>query len=205
MIRVLGFFSLYRIVATAFVMIIFVSCHQNLNDDSSAASLEKVEEPLGDLILPEKEYLELDDIQLVEVFVGYCSSCHATSELNFLPDHLIETDIIAALFIEKAPRSKKIWASSMVEVLSWPEDKIFSFETEKLDETRRFMPLGAKKFAMDEALIEGKSLRKTLIYNLKTRLKNMEAISAESNTGTNTGTNTESKNSESIEGDNHGS
>lgn len=92
----------------------------------------------------------------------HCKACHGLGELRFLPS---ENDAETWRFIltERSPRSQKIWAEVIREVLDWPTDEPPPFDQMMVPPDRDWMPKGYKRIAFSQDSVETELTRRFLL------------------------------------------
>jgi hypothetical protein len=95
----------------------------------------------------------------------FCQSCHAVGDVRFIrsaDDHVVWVE----LFKGKAPKSGKVWADAIVDVLSWPSNDPPDFES-PIEPGRDWMPKGSKRLALATDTVNGELTRHMLLRELR--------------------------------------
>ena len=95
----------------------------------------------------------------------FCQSCHGVGDARFIKSSN-DAEVWAGLFRERAPKSGKIWAEAMIEVLSWPSDAPPPFDS-PIQPGRDWMPKGSKRLALADDTTNNEPTRKVIIKELR--------------------------------------
>lgn len=99
----------------------------------------------------------------------YCKACHAVGTMKFIQsdDDRVLWD---GLFADRAPRSGKIWADAIAEVLAWPSDAAPPFDTTMDPPSNRdWMPKGAKRLDLAADTFGGIASRRLILQAIRER------------------------------------
>jgi hypothetical protein len=110
-----------------------------------------------------------DETKFMTKLSHYCGECHSLGEYRFINENLTNQQNIEFLLKTKTKLTQKVWAASIVEVLSWPGDSIPT-NLKRVDSKRRFMPFGRKKYSFNKERIDGVELRTEMISFLSRRI-----------------------------------
>ena len=96
----------------------------------------------------------------------HCRACHGLGEMRFIfSDN--DQENWEYLFNNRAPKSGKIWAVAIVEVLSWPSDSPPPFNQMLNPPDKDWMPKGSKRLKFASDTWNGESVRKLIIEDLR--------------------------------------
>jgi hypothetical protein len=94
----------------------------------------------------------------------HCNSCHGVGDLRFFYSdddeqawHYLQT--------QTAPKSKKLWAEAIKEVLSWPSETPPSFD-QPMSSGKDWMPKGYKRLQLAEDMVNGQTARAFILSTL---------------------------------------
>lgn len=95
----------------------------------------------------------------------FCQSCHGVGDARFIKSEN-DAEVWASLFRERAPKSGKVWAQAMVDVLNWPSDSPPPFDS-PIEPGRDWMPKGSKRLGIAEDSFDGEPTRQVIIRELR--------------------------------------
>jgi hypothetical protein len=110
-----------------------------------------------------------DERNFMTGLTQYCGDCHGLGRYRFIDEQLTDQQSIEFLMSTKSKLTEKVWAKSIIEVLSWPDDSVPSNQA-RFDEQRRYMPFGRKKYSFNQARVNKTGLREEMIVFLSRRL-----------------------------------
>lgn len=95
----------------------------------------------------------------------YCNACHGVGELRFI--HSDEDESVwNYIKTQTAPRSKKLWAEAIKDVLRWPSDAAPSFEQPMDPSGKDWMPRGYKRLEFAQDSVGSQSTRNFILSTL---------------------------------------
>lgn len=100
----------------------------------------------------------------------YCKACHAVGALKFIQSD-DDREMWNSLFANRAPKSGKVWAQGIAEVLQWPAETAPPFD-QIMDPSgnRDWMPKGAKRLDFATDFIGATSVRRLILQALTEHL-----------------------------------
>lgn len=104
-------------------------------------------------------------INVVPKLREFCQSCHGVGDARFIRSSN-DAEVWAGLFSDKAPKSGKIWAKAMLEVLAWPSDAPPTFDA-PMAPGRDWMPKESKRLSFAADTINGQPTRQVIIRELR--------------------------------------
>jgi hypothetical protein len=105
------------------------------------------------------------EVPAVQKLRTFCKACHGLGDLRFLKSD-DDDRVWRDLFQTASPKSGKIWARAIVEVLSWPTDSPPPADQMMIPPDRQWMPVGYKRILFSRDVTEGRSTRSWLIQKL---------------------------------------
>ena len=94
----------------------------------------------------------------------YCNACHGVGELRFFFSD-DDDEVWNYLKTQTAPKSKKIWAQAIKEVLSWPSETPPDFSA-TIAAGKDWMPKGYKRLQMAKDSVNGQTARAFILSTL---------------------------------------
>ncbi len=100
----------------------------------------------------------------------YCKACHAVGTMKFITTE-DDRELWASLFTERAPRTGKLWAEGIVEVLAWPSDAPPPFDSVMDPPSNRdWMPKGQKRLELAAERDGTTVVRRSIVDALRAEL-----------------------------------
>ncbi len=101
----------------------------------------------------------------VEKIRTYCQACHGVGELRFIYSE-VDEEVWDYIHSQPSPKSKKLWATAIAEVLNWPSESAPPF-SKPISPDQDWMPKGIKRLQMADDYVGGVSSRRIILENLK--------------------------------------
>lgn len=100
----------------------------------------------------------------------YCKACHAVGTMKFIQSD-DDREFWNALFVERSPRSGKVWAVAISEVLGWPTDVAPPYDRVMDPPSNRdWMPKGAKRLDLAADSEGGTPVRRLILQAITEHL-----------------------------------
>lgn len=164
--------NLYFLMVAAFSFT--VSCGENFSSNKTENVSEVGADDATVVTGPDEDFNKKPAGMTDEQFITIkaldenCRACHGLGDIRFIysDSHRVNWEYLKVAMFD----SKKTWLEVVYDVLDWPTDEAPEFDSKRRG-SKQWMPIGAKRLHLADEMVDGKSLRKTMLETIQKELQ----------------------------------